>query len=58
MLFSFATPFLTRSAIELSPHHEKQGEYRITVQELGLCPVEHIVGGGEIIEQVLENLKT
>lgn len=59
MLFSsFAAPLLTKSATELSPHHEKQGKYSITVQELGVCPVGHIVGEGEIIEQMLESLKT
>lgn len=47
MLFSsFATPLLTRSAIELGSHHEKQGEHSITVQELGLWPVQHIVVEG------------
>lgn len=60
MLFSFATPLLTRGAIELGPHHEKQGEYGITLQELGLCPVEHIVvegGNNRTSAGELENIR-
>lgn len=42
-LLLLCNTLLTRSAMELGPHHEKQGEISITVQEQDLCPVEHIV---------------